>query len=62
MAEERNCKNCIKNEVCKHFEQLEMLIVHLPHLASKEQLSILYQNVGSLCRLYQKEKIKLQKP
>jgi len=53
---QRSCLNCVKNEVCRHFNKLGKLIADLPHLASKEQLSILYQNVGSLCRLYQKKK------
>ena len=57
MVEERTCKNCIKNEVCKHVERLDKLVAELPHLASKEKTNVLYQNVSALCRLYQKRKL-----
>lgn len=52
----RSCKFCIKNEVCRHFHDLEKVIGDLAQHGAPLKAEVMFDCMANSCLLFQKKK------
>lgn len=53
---DRSCNSCVKNEVCRHFHDLEKLLGVLPQHGAPLKTDVMYDCMANSCLLFQKKK------